>query len=122
MSEPFPIHITKWCLSQGIEEATAWEFPGNESWCVAASGRMKGLILQSGQWHRTRKEAVKAAEAVRQRVLRETRNRLEELESVVFGGDDERTANGNAEGDRGRDHPDDAESGLRPKEGREQVS
>lgn len=89
MGDPFPIFCTKWCLSSGIEEATAWEFPGNPSWCVVASGRLKGSILQSGQWHRTKAEAVKEANAVLRRVKQTTRERLEELESVVFGGEDE---------------------------------
>ena len=84
MSETFPVWITRWCLSSGIEEATAWEFPGNPSWCVVASGRLKGSIMQAGQWHRTKAEAVKEANAVLRRVTQSTRERLEELESVVF--------------------------------------
>ncbi len=100
MSEPFPIWCTRWCLSSGIEEATAWEFPGNASWCVVASGRLKGTILQAGQWHRTKAEAVKEANAVLRRVIQSTRERLEELESVTFstGDEDEGTCERNGEG------------------------
>lgn len=85
----FPIWITRWCLSAGIEEATAWEFPGNPSWCVVASGRLKGSICQAGQWHRTKADAVKEANAVLRRATNSARERLEELESVTFGGENE---------------------------------
>lgn len=84
MSEPFAIWCTRWALSQGIEEASAWEFPGNAEWCVVASGRMRGNILQAGQWHRTKAAAVKEANAVLARAIRSQRDRLEELESIVF--------------------------------------
>lgn len=84
MSEPFPIWCTKWALSSGIEEASAWEFPGNPEWCVCASGRLKGAILQSGQWHRTKSAAVKEANKVLASAIRSQRARLEELEGVVF--------------------------------------
>ena len=89
MSEPFPIWITKWCLSSGIDEATAWEFPGNPIWCVVASGRLKGYVLQAGQWHYSRAAAVKEANAVLRRAIMSQRERLEELESVVFTGGEE---------------------------------
>ena len=85
MSEPFPIFVTRWCLSQGVEEATAWEVPGGNGWCVVASGRMRNTILMSGQWHRTKAAAVKEANAVLARAIRSQRERLEELESVHFG-------------------------------------
>lgn len=93
MSDPFAIWITKWCLSSGIEEATGWEFPGNPAWCVVASGRMRGYVLQAGQWHYSRKAAVKEANAVLRRAIMSQRERLEELESVCFTEEeDERTA------------------------------
>lgn len=91
MSDPFPIWCTRWALSQGIEEATAWEFPGNAEWCVVASGRMRGNILQQGQWFRTKAEAVKEANKVLARAIRTQRERLEELESVVFTGGENET-------------------------------
>lgn len=84
MSEPFPIWVTKWCLSSGIEEATGWSFPGNPEWCVAASGRLRGAILQSGQWFRTKAEAVKEANKVLQNAIKSSQRRLEELEGVFF--------------------------------------
>ena len=89
MSEPFPIWITKWCLSQGIEVATGHEIPGNPAWCIVASGRLKNSIMQAGQWHRTKAEAVKEANAALRRATNSARERLEELKSVTFGGEDE---------------------------------
>lgn len=88
MAEPFPVWITRYCLGSGIEEATAWEVPGGNGWCVVASGRMKNAILQDGQWFRTRSEAVKEANKVLARAIRSQRERLEELESVCFTEDD----------------------------------
>lgn len=84
MSDPFPIFITKWCLSQGIQEATGHLYPTNEFWVVAASGNLRGQILQAGQWYRTKAEAVKEANKVLARAIKSQRDRLEELESVVF--------------------------------------
>lgn len=84
MSEPFPIWSTKWCISNGIEACTAWPYPGNPAWCVCASGRLKGTILQAGQWFRTQSEAVKEANRVLKAALQSARNRVEELESIVF--------------------------------------
>ena len=89
MSEPFPIWITKWCLSQGIQEATGHLFPTNEFWCVVAIGNLRGQILMAGQWYRTRAEAVKEANKVLARAIQSQRDRLEELESVVFTGDED---------------------------------
>jgi hypothetical protein len=108
VSEPFPIWCTKWCLSSGIEEATAWEFPGTKEWCVVATGRLRGTILQSGQWWRTRAAAVKEANKVLRRVIEQQRERLEELESIVFGGDDhegtsDRAGEGSGSDETGRE-------------------
>ena len=89
MSEPFPIWITKWCLSQGIQEATALLYPTNEFWCVVMSGNLRGQILQAGQWYRTKAEAVKEANKVLARAIQSQRDRLEELESVIFTGGEE---------------------------------
>jgi len=96
MSDPFPIWITKWCLSQGIHEATGHLYPTNEFWVVVASGNLRGHILMAGQWYRTKAEAVKEANKVLANALRSQRERLEELESVVFtdGGEIEGTGNG----------------------------
>lgn len=80
----FPVWITKWALSSGIEEATAQEFPGRPEWCVVLTGRLKCGVMQQGQWHRTKAAAVKEANAVLARTIRSQRERLEELESVVF--------------------------------------
>ena len=93
MTEPFPIWITKWAIFKGIEEATAWEIPGTPSRCSVASGRHKNAILQAGEWHRTKSEAVAAANAELNAKIEYHRQRLEELESVVFidGGEGERT-------------------------------
>lgn len=85
MSEPFPIFVTRWCLSQGIEEATAWEIPGGNGWCVVASGRMRNTILMTGQWFKTKAEAAKEANKVLASALRSARARVEELEGVHFG-------------------------------------
>ena len=84
MSDEFPVWITRWCLSQGIQEATAYLYPTNEFWCVVASGNLRGQIMQAGQWYRTKAEAVKEANKVLARALQSLRDRLEELESVVF--------------------------------------
>lgn len=84
MSEAFPIWITKWCLSQGIQAATGHPYPTNEFWVVVASGNLRGQIMQAGQWFKTRAEAVKEANKVLSRALQSQRERLEELESVVF--------------------------------------
>jgi carboxylesterase type B len=48
------------------------------------SGRLNRMVLQSGQWHRTKAEAVKAANKLLERVKAQQRERLEELESVIF--------------------------------------
>jgi hypothetical protein len=45
---------------------------------------MRGNILQQGQWFRTRAEAVKEANKVLARAIRSARDRMEELEGVVF--------------------------------------
>jgi galactokinase len=97
MSEPFPIWITKWCLSQGIQEATAVLYPANKFWCVVMSGNLRGQVMQAGQWYRTREAAVKEANKVLARALQSQRERLEELESVVFtdGGEGEGTGDSN---------------------------
>ena len=79
-----PVFVTRWCLSQGIEETTAWEVPGGLGWCVVASGRMRNTILMEGQWFKTKAEAVKEANKVLASALRSARARVEDLESVVF--------------------------------------
>ena len=84
MSEPFPILITKWAIFGGIEEATAWEIPGTPSRCAVASGRHKNAILQAGDWHRTKAEAVAAARAEVDAKIKYHKERLEEFESVHF--------------------------------------
>lgn len=88
MSEPFPVWITAWCLSQGIEEATAYLYPTNEFWCVIAEGRLRGMVMQAGQWHRTKEAAVKEANKVLARAIASRRRSLEELENVCFTEDD----------------------------------
>ena len=89
MSDAFPVWITRWCLSQGIQEATAYHYPTNEFWVVVASGNLRGQIMQAGQWYRTKAEAVKEANKVLARAIQSQRDRLEELESVVFTGDED---------------------------------
>lgn len=84
MSEPFPIFVTRWWQSSGIEEATALPYPTNDVWCVVATGRMKGSILQAGDWHLTRGAAAKEAERRRQASIRATREKLEGLEALSF--------------------------------------
>ncbi len=84
MSEAFPVWLSRWCLSQGIQEATAYHFPTNEFWVVVASGNLRGHIIQAGDWHLTKAEALKKANKVLAGAIKSQRERLEELESIVF--------------------------------------
>jgi len=84
MSEqkPVPIWITKWWMSSGIQEATAWAFPGNPKWCVVATGPLARAILQADQWFTSEAEARKHVEAARLKSIEYHRNRLAELEAL----------------------------------------
>jgi hypothetical protein len=86
MTEPFEIYITKWCLSAGIEKATAYHHPVNAEWVIVADGRFRSMILSGDQWHATEEAAVKWAEKLRKRVIEQDRKRLSELEALTFGG------------------------------------
>ena len=90
MSEPktFVAYLTKWCLSQGIEEVLAVQHPVNDAWCIVAQGRLRAFTFQAGEWHRTKAEAIKAANKILDRAIASQRERLEELESVCFTEDD----------------------------------
>lgn len=82
--EAFPVWITEYCLTHGIIEATATLYPTNEFWIVVLSGKMRAQIVQAGHWHRTRADAVKKANKVLAGAIKSQRDRLEELESIVF--------------------------------------
>lgn len=84
MSEPVKIWITKWCLSGGIEEATAYVHPINANWVIVADGRFRSMILTNDQWHETEAKARKWAERLRLRVIEQDRKRLAELEAMTF--------------------------------------
>lgn len=84
MSEPFTVWVTEYCLSHGIIEAPACYYPTHEFWVVVLDGPLRGRIIQAGDWHKTRAEAVKKANKVLERAIASQRKRLEELESVVF--------------------------------------
>lgn len=86
MSEPFTIYAIKWCLSKGIPELRAWEYPGNPHWVVVCPDQLEwsGLVLQAGEWFRDRASAVKAANQILVRAKRNASQRLEELDSVIF--------------------------------------
>ena len=86
MPEPFKIYITKWCLSAGIEPATAYRHPVNAEWVIVADGRFKTMILTSDQWHESEEAAVKWAEKLRKRAIEQDRKRLADLEALTFGG------------------------------------
>lgn len=84
MSEAFPVWITKWWQSEGVEQATAYQHPTISAWCIIASGRMKNSIFQPGEWHRTREAAVKEAEKRRLAAIATTKWRLASLENLTF--------------------------------------
>jgi hypothetical protein len=90
VAEPktFVAYITKWCLSQGIEEVLAVQHPVNDAWCIVAHGRLRAFTFQAGEWHRTKSEAIKAANKILARAIASQRDRLEELESVCFTEED----------------------------------
>lgn len=89
MNEPFPIWITRWALSAGIEPATAYRHPVNAEWVIVADGRFKAMILTNDQWHESEIAAVKWAEKLRKRAIEQDRKRLAELEELRFGMEDE---------------------------------
>ena len=84
MSEPFPIWITKHCLSAGIEEATAYAHPVNAEWVIVADGRFRSMILTGDQWHDNEIEAIVWAERLRKRAVERDEERLEELKALRF--------------------------------------
>lgn len=100
MAEPFPIWITRWCLSAGIEAATAYAHPINAEWVIVADGRFKSMILTGDQWHASEELAIAWAERLRRRVIEQDRKKLEELEAMSFkkGDTDEGTSDSFGEG------------------------
>lgn len=86
MSDPFPIWITRWCLSAGIESANAYAHPVNSEWVIVADGRFKAMTLTNDQWHESEAAARKWAERLRLRVIESDKKRLEELEAMSFLG------------------------------------
>ena len=88
MSEPFPIWITKYCLSAGIEEATAYAHPVNAEWVIVVDGRFRSMVLTGDQWHESKAKAVAWAESLRKRTIERDQTRLEELKELKFTEDE----------------------------------
>ena len=84
MTEPFPIWITRWALSAGIEPATAYRHPVNAEWVIVADGRFRSMVLTNDQWHETEAKARKWAERLRLLLIGQDRKRLAELEAMSF--------------------------------------
>lgn len=80
----FPIWITRWCLSEGIEEATAYAHPVNNEWVIVADGRFRSMIMTGDQWHDSEAKARKWAERLRLRTIEQDKKRLAELEALSF--------------------------------------
>lgn len=84
MAEPFTVHLTKWCLSQGIYEVTAHAHPTNEFWVIIADGGLRGQIAQAGEWFPDRADAVKDAKKRLAKAQASARRYLAELEQISF--------------------------------------
>ena len=84
MIDPFPIWVTRWALSAGIETATAYAHPVCAEWVIVADGRFKAMVLTGDQWHASEDAARKWAERLRKQTVERDQKRLAELEAMTF--------------------------------------
>lgn len=81
------LYITKWALTAGIKEREGVPLDGSKTRMAEVfktDGEFTAWFVLKPDWHLTRQEAVKQAEAMRQKKLASLRKQLAKLEKMRF--------------------------------------
>jgi len=90
--ESFRVFITKFALTKGIEERTAYPIASDtdyveielQSPALRLQGYRVGIAGEGKNWHRTREGAVARAEELRNKRIASLKHQIKKLEKLKF--------------------------------------